>query len=193
LPDRTLRGAFERALPLDIPHLPLDPSASRQPDDVLGVGEISNVSDPPANARLADSETSLVFVEEPPSTSLETPPDQWMLVILDGFSANGTFKWKYSWVQATADPATGEITPASNGITSASTGEQEAINLFEYYNTSTTVLLGTPVSDEDGAITISHIAVPQPVLTRIIGDVGGLILRAFEAPNPVIDIVCPPE
>ena len=117
--NQPVRTAFERGLPLVRPQLPLEPSSSRQPDDVLGVGEVSNSSDPPANARLADSETALVFVEEPKTGEevVEVPYDLWMLIILDGFSSNGTNKWLYSWVQGQADPATGVVSPVPSGIT----------------------------------------------------------------------------
>ena len=60
----TIEELFEDAVQLSPEPVPLEDSVGGQPDDVLSVGELTGVSDPPAEARLADSQTALVFVPD---------------------------------------------------------------------------------------------------------------------------------
>jgi len=75
----TIEEMFERGADLNMDPVPLEHGVARQPDDVKGVGELTDVSDPPAQARLADSETTLVFT---PAVDAPEPTDVRLVVMV---------------------------------------------------------------------------------------------------------------
>ena len=58
LPD--IETIFADALTVEEANIPVRPSRADQPDPILGLGELTDASDPPAISRLADSEIASV-------------------------------------------------------------------------------------------------------------------------------------
>jgi hypothetical protein len=107
---------LEQGTPLpDLGLLPIDPSEARQPDPVTHIGEITDYSDPPAEAKLIDSETSLLFreAESIPETTPDTPiAVDFKMGLITGFQwlvddpnhPGNRLLWRYAWVEAMIDP-----------------------------------------------------------------------------------------